>query len=48
MRNAEIVRYLTSSYVDPVGGTPQEMASLIRQERERWGGVIRETGARAD
>ncbi|MFM9972595.1 MAG: Bug family tripartite tricarboxylate transporter substrate binding protein [Burkholderiales bacterium] len=30
------------------GGTPAEMALFMRQERERWGGVIRAVGAKAD
>jgi tripartite-type tricarboxylate transporter receptor subunit TctC len=44
----DVLKYLQSTFVDPVGGSPAEMATLIRQERERWGKVIRETGARAD
>jgi tripartite-type tricarboxylate transporter receptor subunit TctC len=48
MKAPDIVKYLQSSFVDPVGSTPAQMATLIRQERERWGKVIRETGARAD
>jgi tripartite-type tricarboxylate transporter receptor subunit TctC len=48
MKAPDIVKYLQSTFVDPVGSTPAEMATLIRQERERWGKVIRETGARAD
>jgi tripartite-type tricarboxylate transporter receptor subunit TctC len=31
-----------------VGDTPTEMAVFLRQERERWGKVIRATGARAE
>jgi tripartite-type tricarboxylate transporter receptor subunit TctC len=31
-----------------VGDTPAEMAVFLRQERERWGKVIRATGARAE
>ena len=48
MKSAEIARYLASGYIDPVGSTPAEMSTLIRQERERWGAVIRATGAKAD
>ena len=29
-------------------GTPAEMAVFMRQERERWGGVVKAVGARAD
>jgi tripartite-type tricarboxylate transporter receptor subunit TctC len=48
MKAPDIVKYLQSSFVDPVGSTPAEMALLIRQETERWGKVIRATGAKAD
>ncbi len=31
-----------------VGDTPAQMAVFLRQERERWGKVIRESGAKAE
>jgi len=34
--------------VDAIGSTPAEMALFLRQERERWGKVIRATGATAE
>ena len=33
---------------DAVGNTPAEMATFLHQERERWGNVIRATGAKAE
>ncbi len=33
---------------DPVGNSPTEFAAFIRNEFEKWGPVIRQTGARAD
>ncbi len=33
---------------EPGTGTPAEMAVFMRQERERWGGVVKAVGARAD
>jgi tripartite-type tricarboxylate transporter receptor subunit TctC len=30
--------------IEAVGSTPEEMAAFIRQERERWGAVIRNLG----
>jgi tripartite-type tricarboxylate transporter receptor subunit TctC len=30
---------------EPVGGTPAELSRVVRQERELWGKVIRDTGA---
>ena len=32
----------------PGGGTPQEMQQFMQEERERWGSVIRATGAKAE
>jgi tripartite-type tricarboxylate transporter receptor subunit TctC len=32
----------------PTGGTPQAMAQFMQEERARWGGVIRATGAKAE
>jgi tripartite-type tricarboxylate transporter receptor subunit TctC len=31
-----------------VGDTPAEMEDFLRQERERWGNVIRASGAKAE
>ena len=33
---------------EPGTGTPAEMSVFMRQERERWGGVVKAVGARAD
>src|SRR5215831_19171859 len=35
-------------YFQPIGSSPSGLASLMRQEAERWGKVIRKTGATAD
>ena len=34
--------------LEAVGSSPAEMGAVMRQDRERWGKVVRETGARAD
>jgi hypothetical protein len=34
--------------VDAISSTPAEMALFMRQERERWGNVIRAAGATAE
>ncbi len=31
-----------------IGGSPAELAVFMKQERERWGKVVRETGAKAE
>ena len=33
---------------DTVGDTPAQMAVFLGQERERWGKIIRATGAKAE
>jgi hypothetical protein len=33
---------------DVVGDTPAEMEDFLRRERERWGNVIRASGAKAE
>jgi tripartite-type tricarboxylate transporter receptor subunit TctC len=34
--------------IEPIGSTPENMAAFIKDERKRWGEVIRETGTTAD
>lgn len=55
--NAEFVKILnapeTRRQLDahgavPVSSTPEETARFIQSETERWGKVVRESGARAD
>ena len=48
VKQPEVVRRMLDLSFEAIGGTPGEMALLVRQETERWGKVIRTTGARAD
>jgi tripartite-type tricarboxylate transporter receptor subunit TctC len=48
MKQPDIVKTLAESHTEAIGSTPEELAALMRQERERWGKVIRATGATAD
>ena len=41
-------RLLNEGGMEPVGGTAAQFASLISAEREHWGKLVRETGARVD
>ena len=33
---------------EPAGGTPEEFAELMRTDSEKWGEVVRRSGARLD
>lgn len=39
---------LTALGVEPIGGTPAEFSSFLAQEHQRWGDVIRRSGAQVD
>ena len=48
LKQPEMARRLIDSGVEAVGSTPEQMAVFMKQERERWGKLIRDTGATAD
>jgi tripartite-type tricarboxylate transporter receptor subunit TctC len=48
MKQPDVVKQLAESHTEGVGGSPADLAQVMKQERERWGGVIRATGASAD
>ena len=48
VRQPDIARRLADVGLEAVGSSPAEMGAVMRQDRERWGKVVRETGARAD
>jgi tripartite-type tricarboxylate transporter receptor subunit TctC len=48
VRRPEVIKQLMDVGLEPVGGTPSELAQVMRQDRERWGAVVRATGAKAD
>ena len=45
---ADIRALLANSQIEIGGGTPEDFGALIRRETERWGPVIRATGAKLD
>jgi tripartite-type tricarboxylate transporter receptor subunit TctC len=47
-KQPDAVKRMLDLSFEAIGGTPAEMALLIRQETERWGKVVRLTGAKAD
>jgi tripartite-type tricarboxylate transporter receptor subunit TctC len=44
----EVGARLAADGAEPVGGTPQEFAAHIREERAKWAKVIKQTGIRGD
>jgi len=48
IKSEEVRNRIASFYFQAIGGTPEELAGLMREEVERWGAIIRRTGAKAD
>jgi tripartite-type tricarboxylate transporter receptor subunit TctC len=48
LASAEVKSYMTNAGMEIVGSTPQEFGRFFRAERDQWGRVVRETGAKAD
>lgn len=48
LKDPDTVARLSQMNADPIGGTPADMAKFIKQERERWSTVIRNTGTKLD
>lgn len=44
----EVRAALANAQIEIAGGTPEAFGALLRREHERWGPVIRATGARLD
>jgi tripartite-type tricarboxylate transporter receptor subunit TctC len=48
MQAADLRARLTVLGIEPIGGTPAEFAGFLAQEHQRWGDVIRRSGAQVD
>jgi tripartite-type tricarboxylate transporter receptor subunit TctC len=48
IQQPDVAKRLHGLTLDAIGSTPEEMALFLRQERERWAGVIRTAGVKAD
>ena len=48
VREPAMSKYLSEQGADPITSTPSEYAALIRDEVEKWGKVVKATGAQID
>lgn len=48
LKDPDMVERLSQMNADAIGGTPADMAKFIKQERERWSTVIRNTGVKPE
>ena len=48
VRSEDVREKMTRLYFQPIGTAPAGLSNLMRSEVERWGKVIRKTGATAD
>ena len=48
LKQPDLVQRFQSNGVDPVGGTPEQFASVIDAEKKKWGDVIRLRDIKAD
>lgn len=48
LKQTELAKRLGDEGADPLGGTPEQFAALIKDDIPRWGRVVKESGARVD
>jgi tripartite-type tricarboxylate transporter receptor subunit TctC len=48
LKQPELRKKLSEEGADPVGGTPEQFAALIKDDIVRWGKVVKDSGARID
>jgi tripartite-type tricarboxylate transporter receptor subunit TctC len=48
LKSPDVRQKLVDAGLDPVGGTPEEFARLIRSESDKWAPIIKRTGATVD
>jgi tripartite-type tricarboxylate transporter receptor subunit TctC len=48
LASQEAKTFMANAGIEIVGSTPDEFGAFFRAERDRWGRVVRETGAKID
>jgi tripartite-type tricarboxylate transporter receptor subunit TctC len=48
LQQADLHKRLAEQGADPAGGTPEQFAVLMRDEIQRWGKVVKDSGAKLD
>ncbi|MDB5726915.1 MAG: hypothetical protein JWR25_413 [Noviherbaspirillum sp.] len=48
LKHPDVAKQLQDNSIDAIGNTPAEMTQFMKQERERWGNLIRATGTRVE
>jgi tripartite-type tricarboxylate transporter receptor subunit TctC len=48
LRLPDLVKLLNARGADPVGGTPEAFARVVKSDFAKWGKVVKESGARVE
>lgn len=48
VKNTDVRERLMADGADPVGSTPEQFAAFLKSEMQKWGKVVKASGARAD
>jgi tripartite-type tricarboxylate transporter receptor subunit TctC len=48
LQQADLRKRLGDEGADPLGGTPEQFAALIRDDMVRWGKTVKDSGVRLD
>jgi len=48
LRMPDVRERLESLLFEPIGGSPQQFSDYVRAEVAKWGGVVKQTGAKVD
>jgi tripartite-type tricarboxylate transporter receptor subunit TctC len=48
LKSADVTKRLADNGLDPVGGTPEELAAYQKSELTKWAKVVKDSGAKAD